>query len=154
MEITTAWELERFGLGTVRISNADYIVLTGHEGTGGCFWCGRELRGKLKRYCRGHMKEYYAHFMWNSARNRCCERQDGRCANCGIKHDYSLEVHHIVPLRGEKRDFSHFNLPFNLIGFCHQCHLAVHVAMKPVPPTIWERAVTKGQLVMEGITND
>ena len=153
LEIEAGWELERFCPGTIQINGKGYLVLTGYEGTGRCFWCGGELRGKLKHYCYGHMKEYYRHFEWQSARNWCCERQEGLCANCGTHHGYSLEVHHIVPLKGEARYFSAFNLPWNLIGFCHECHQEIHRIMRPpkIIPELqdsWREAMKVGQGIM------
>ena len=152
LNLESGAELECFDLGTVLINHISYTVLTGYEGTGKCLWCGGELKGKLKRYCYGHMKEYYRHFEWLSARNWCIERQNGTCPNCGRHWGYGLEVHHIVPLKGERRYFSAYNLPWNLIALCHYCHMEVHAAMRPVP-TIkildsWEIAQRTGQAVM------
>lgn len=167
LEIETVEELEKFDLGTVWISHTKYNVLTGYEGTGRCFWCGGELKGsKLKRYCRGHMKEYYRHFDWQSASRWAIERADHRCENCGVKekpiewgfnsYRINLEVHHIVPLKGNSRQFSAYNLPWNLIVLCHACHQEVHAAMRP--PKLrpkkdifdsWEEAKKVGQGVME-----
>lgn len=84
LEIISGAELLRFQPNVVEINGQDYQVLTGYEGTGRCFWCGGELRGKLKRYCYGHMILYYRYFEWGSARRWCIERSEGRCANCGI----------------------------------------------------------------------
>lgn len=150
LEITTGQELLRFDLGTVTIARTSYTVLTGFEGAERrCFWCGGPLKGKQKRYCYGHMTEYYRHFEWSTARDWCCARQQGLCANCGTHHGRFLEVHHIVPLRGESRYFSAFNLPWNLTGFCHQCHLEVHAVMRPpkkTPPTGYDERIAQGQL--------
>lgn len=156
LEIQSGQELERYQPNEVLIGGQAYKVLTGWEGTGRCFWCGGELKGKLRRYCYGHMKEYYRHFEWRSARNWCCERQEGLCANCGANHGYSLEVHHIVPLKGTPRYFTAFNLPWNLIGFCHECHQEVHAVMrpqkeKPSKVSVYELAREQGQLVFEEI---
>lgn len=159
-EIESGQELERFQPNEVIIDGCIYYVLTGHEGTGRCFWCGGELKGKLKRYCYGHMKEYYRHFGWPEARRWCCRRQEGICANCGTRPPesrsfdyYSLEVHHIVPLRGRKRDFSAFNIPWNLIGFCHECHKFIHAIMrdasKPISFDSFEKAKNIGQLIFK-----
>jgi 5-methylcytosine-specific restriction endonuclease McrA len=98
------------------------------------------------------MKEYYRHFVWGFARAWCIERQEGLCANCHCYFGDELEVHHIVPLNGGVRWLTPYNLPWNLIGFCHQDHLAVAAAM--VPPknsTVldsWEHADFIGQSVM------
>jgi len=150
LNIETAAELERFDLGTVKINRQTYNVLTGYEGPERrCFWCGGELKGKLRRYCRGHMKLYYRYFMWQSASHHALWYAGHRCENC--RHTYKLEVHHIVPLNGEKRDFSHYNLPWNLIVFCHQCHQEVHAVMRGKPPLYidkWQAAEEIGQSVM------
>lgn len=130
------------------IAHTEYSILTGFEGTGRCFWCGGELKGKLKRYCYGHMTEYYQHFEWGSASRWALKRAGQRCENCG--DNYKMEVHHIVPLKGKKRYFTAFNLPWNLIAFCHSCHQTVHAIMrgKTAPLDSWEKARSQGQAVM------
>jgi len=159
-EIESGQELGRFEPNQIEDWGKTYSVLTGYEGTGRCFWCGKEFDEKSKarhrHYCYGHMKEYYKHFEWLSARNWCCSRQDGLCANCDKRYGYSLEVHHIVPLNGGPRYFTAFNLPWNLIGFCHECHREVHAAMRPPKlhykynsPDSWEEAIKIGQSIMD-----
>lgn len=167
LDIRTGAELERFDLGEVVIGkHTRYQILTGYEsppqdGVRRCFWCGGALKGKLKRYCRGHMQDqYYRHFEWNTASGYALKRAGWACENCGVEESHevvpgyslttrtNLEVHHIVPLVGARRDFSAFNLPWNLIVLCHACHLEIHAAMRPSPPTTWERATGKGQGVM------
>ena len=161
LEIKNGQELEQFDLGTILVKRTRYVVLTGFENDDHrCFWCGVELTGsKLKRYCRGHMKEYYNHFMWIYASTEALKRADYRCENCGKKgaHSlgysgrYNLEVHHIVPLEGNRRDFSAYNLPWNLIVLCHDCHLEIHAIMRPPPKekeSDYDIAVSKGQLVL------
>ena len=151
LDITSGFELERFGLGTVEIGHTTYTVLTGLEGTGKCFWCGGELKGKLKRYCRGHMIEYYRHFDWGYASNWARREANFKCQNCG--HRGSLEVHHIVPLKGETRQFTAYNLPWNLIVLCHGCHMELHRIMnhrEPKPlPDVFKEAKRRGQGVFE-----
>lgn len=157
LEIESGAELLRFQPNEVEINGRLYLVLTGYEGTGHrCFWCGGELKGKLKRYCYGHMLLYYRHFEWSSARAWCIERQEGRCANCDVFQGDRLEVHHIVPLDGSPRYFTAFNIWWNLMGFCHDCHQEVHAAMRPLPAvrsrTIgdsWIEAKRRGQAIME-----
>ncbi len=168
LDIVTAEELVRFDLGTVLINRRSYTVLTGYEGVvRQCFWCGGELAGRLKRYCRGHMKEYYNHFDWGYAKDWCVERYEHKCANCGIAQGdiplvgsyevrSGMEVHHIIPLDGGSRQFTPYNLPWNLIALCHTCHLEVHVAMREevvkkikAAADPFELANTRGQAVME-----
>lgn len=162
LEIESGAELERFDLGMVVIGGTRYTVLTGFEGTGKCFWCGGVLKGKLKRYCRGHMVEYYRHFEWASASRWARERAGNKCENCGcaewyIRNGYNLrtqlEVHHIVPLRGAARYFTVYNLPWNLIALCKACHQEVSAVMRnstvrsaPTPLSQYGLAIAQGQL--------
>ena len=156
LEIESGAELVQFDLGTVRINDTDYEVLTGYEGTGKCFWCGGYLKGKLKRYCYGHMAEYYRHFFWGSASQWALEKAEHKCQNCGKEegrlNSYTdrtnLEVHHIVPLNGGSRTFSAFNLPWNLVVLCHECHVEIHKHPKVIRDS-WVNAKQKGQEVME-----
>lgn len=180
LEIQSGAELERFIPGTVVIKRTTYRVFTGFESPDRrCFWCGGPLKGKLKRYCYGHMQEYYRHFEWQYASEWCIERYDHRCANCGreglhkryglpksryvtfmngaeivkVEEPYNfvkLEVHHIVPLNGVRVQFSAFHLPWNLICFCHDCHLEIGAAMRPEKPPVdpWDRALQAGQILL------
>lgn len=137
-----------------------YYRLTGFELSGNCWWCGADLNGKQRKWCtrntvgelRGHWYIYYRHFCWSYARNWCIQRQDGHCANCDKHYGYSLEVHHIIPLKGNEREWTPFNLPWNLIGFCHGCHLEIHAAMRPekLPSDPWEALMLKGQIPLFG----
>ncbi len=165
-EITSGADLLQFELGTVWIKGKTFTVLTGFEAIGGCFWCGGELEGKQRRYCKGHRDEYYRHFDWSTAGSWARKRAGNKCENCGIEardiptigpyFTSGYEVHHIVDLKGETRQFTAFNLPWNLICLCHNCHLEVHAAMRPppkLPPDSFERAIKRGQLVLEGIAS-
>ncbi len=159
LDLTCGAELERFCPTEVVRGHSTYTVLTGYETEPGlCFWCGGELRGKLKHYCYGHMTAYYNHFNWGYASYEARKRAGHRCENCGQVEVRSrdgrakLEVHHIVPLRGEPRFFSAHNLPFNLVVFCHDCHLEIHAIMReasrPAAITSWEEAEKRGQILM------
>ena len=143
-EGTTAWdihcgaELLTWEPQTIRIGYQNYTILTGFEGSGRCFWCGGDLEGKAKAYCRGkhHMDEYYRHFRWSYASTWAIRRAGHKCENCGklsgITFDVHarLEVHHIVPFAGRHRDeFSPFHLPWNLVVLCHDCHVLLHVIL-------------------------
>jgi hypothetical protein len=167
LDIRTGAELVKYCPAEFKLKGATYYVLTGYEappdedGVRLCFWCGQPLKGKLERYCYGHMKLYYQHFEWNTASRLAIERAGHRCQNCGVKesrvrlHSFgsasmtNLRVHHIVPLNGSYRGFTAFNLPWNLIVFCHDCHQEVHAAMKwppRHPPTTYEEAIARGQI--------
>jgi len=156
-DLTCGAELESFIPSTVLINRTRYTVLTGYEGEKHrCFWCGKDLNGsKLKRYCRGHMMIYYDHFDWNYASVAAMKRANYKCENCGagesryldrwkskqtqiqVYRTGALEIHHIVPLKGETRQFSAYNLSWNLVVLCHDCHVGpggIHAAMRPPKP--------------------
>lgn len=160
-EATTEEEIFKFIVSTEKDKVGTYHILTGYEGTGQCFWCGEELVGRQKRYCRhnAHWREYWRHFNWGFARDWCIERYDDRCANCGTAYRdlvenfwyrrSNLEVHHIIPLEGRDRIWTPYNLPWNLIPFCHKCHGLVHIIMSSAK--ISSLAIARGQLALEGI---
>jgi len=160
MRIQSGAELERFGLGDIEIEDKPYVVLTGFENTDHkCFWCGRPLKGKLKRYCRGHMTLYWQHFEWSYASGWARKRVGHKCENCGAVQNRqtrsgnrSIEVHHIVPLNGSRRYFSAFNLPWNLIVLCHDCHQEVHAALRPPKSVkaVVERLSERERLIAAG----
>lgn len=133
-----------------------FYTFTGFEGQGVCYWCGGELPKKATRWCRAnygtaqaHWLLYHEHFDWNYAVSWCWSRYDHRCGNCG--KEGKLEVHHIVPVNGDRHQYSLYHVPWNLIALCHACHLAVHAAMrppKPPSPTKVEELIAAGQLVL------
>jgi len=99
--------------------------LTGYEEKGKCYWCGCNLpKGKRKFCCEKHLIEYYNHFYWPWAKEEAIKRAGGKCEKCGATTD--LEVHHIIPLNGEKRVWNVKNRPENLIVLCHECHKKEH----------------------------
>ncbi len=175
LNIKAGCELDKFGLGTFKLSGSDCPILTDYEGLENvCRFCGKTIiQGKRKAsYCRGRshqdyescFRKYWRHFEWQSASSWAMRRAEDKCENCGIErmdisHDVcinrrNLEVHHIVPLKGESRTFSHYNLPWNLIVLCHKCHLEIHAVMRP--PVIannlqdtWDEALKVGQTIME-----
>ncbi len=162
----TADELIHWDGATGRDSFGIYTLITDYEGTGGCFWCGEDLNGKRRRFCghrSGHWTEYANHFYWSYASSWALKRAGHRCENCGTPEidipmfgsRYSersgLETHHIIPLKGEQRAVTPYNVPWNLICLCHKCHLEIHAVMRmPAiypPPTI-------GQLFLMPPGND
>lgn len=173
LNIKSGVELERFNLGSIKIHGIEYTILTGYESEKDiCWWCGKPIvQGKRKaHYCRvrSHddfvscFKQYHRHFNWGYAAEWALERAGYRCENCGCKENNirwggfirtNLEVHHIVPLLGGSRFFSAYNLPWNLIVFCRDCHLEVGEAMRPPKlnkgaPDTWEDAIKIGQGIM------
>jgi 5-methylcytosine-specific restriction endonuclease McrA len=109
-----------------------YSLLTGHEGTGQCWWCGGEYPDRRpRRFCSRDCAEAYAgQFVWTIAAGRAL-RLHPTCADCGagysrIRGVRNLEVHHLAPLNGEDRNHSLKNRPDNLVVLCHDCHMKRH----------------------------
>ena len=127
----TVDELIHWDVPTGRDTFGIYHVITGFEGTGGCFWCGEELEGGRRRFCghrSGHWTLYANHFYWGYARTSCLEHYNYTCANCGHHiivpyghhpswYTKGLEVHHIIP----RKDGGTHNLT-NLITLCEKHH--------------------------------
>lgn len=113
-------------------SYGEFVVISGHEGTGGCWWCGGELPKRRRYCCEACRDEYWRHFSWHEAVLWALERAGRVCHECGKKDTaedtyfytkYSdLVVHHIMPLEGEKRQFNAKNRPENLEVLCRRCH--------------------------------
>lgn len=164
----TVEELIRWPVYTDRDSLGIFHIITGYEGTRCCFWCGEPLTGRLKRYCRAevtdddfvedilsdnvpHWKQYWRHFCYTYAAPWCLKRYDYTCANCGRYGN--LEAHHIIPLEGGDRAWSVYNVPWNLICFCHDCHQLIHSLLRelkqPIPPDTFDLAIARGQAVFE-----
>ena len=139
-----------------------FTVITGYEGTGRCFWCGDEIEGR-RRFCRGRKgcwTRYQEHFRWGYASVECLKLSGYTCANCGLelypaywKGTRRLEIHHIIPLNGEDRTVSVYNIFWNLICLCHDCHMELHSIMRPPrldnnrKPDTWNEAVKVGQAI-------
>ena len=116
-----------------------YALMTGHEGTGRCWWCGGEFSDKrYRRYCCQDCADAYGgQFSWPIASARAI-RVHPYCEDCGeqLKRakagslfeavPRNLEVHHIDPLNGEDRNSSVKNRPENLVVLCHECHMERH----------------------------
>ena len=150
----TVEELIHWDISTEHDSYGQYTIITGFEGTGGCFWCGKELEGR-RRFC-GHLSgcwtHYQDHFFWGFARYECLKRYDWHCANCGSA--YQPEAHHIIPLEGMERSYSPYNIPWNLICLCHNCHQLIHAVLRGnkaliAIPDMFELALARGQAVFE-----
>lgn len=136
----TVDELLKWGRTTGKDTFGTYTVITGFEGTGGCFWCGEELNGR-RRFCKQGSDcwtRYQEHFAWGYAKYLCFKSYDYQCANCGIKGTglytgddmINLRAHHIIALNGRDREVSVFNIYWNLICLCHTCHMELHAVMR------------------------
>lgn len=166
----TVEELIHWDISQGKDSFGTYTIITGFEGTGGCFWCGKKLEGR-RRFCghqSGHWTRYQEHFNWGYARAGCLNRYKFRCANCGTEAPEmplsyweasasvlgkQLKAHHIIPLEGIFRAMSPFNISWNLICLCHRCHLEIHTLMreltKPAIKDMFELARDRGQAVFD-----
>ncbi|MBW2675069.1 MAG: HNH endonuclease [Deltaproteobacteria bacterium] len=108
-----------------------YSLLTGNEGPGRCFCCGKE-RPNNRRYCCDTCRDlYYLCFLWPVA-SWACLYSSGICADC--KEAPALLVHHIIPLDGSPRHWNRLNRPDNLVALCRSCHQKRHNGLaKPKP---------------------
>lgn len=61
---------------------------------------------------------------WHDTREYVLERDDGKCADCGIEEDV-MSVHHLVPRKQGGKD-----VPENLVTLCASCHAKRHAQMK------------------------
>ena len=67
----------------------------------------------------------------------------------------NLRVHHVMPLNGEERAVSVYNIFWNLICLCHDCHMELHSVMRPPrldndsKPDTWNEAIKIGQSVFD-----
>jgi 5-methylcytosine-specific restriction protein A len=92
-----------------------------------------QLIDQSERYCSRHKKEepkpfgsavrynelLYKTTQWRSLRNRILKEQTC-CFKCGIsKNETSLEVHHIIPPKGNEELFFDED---NLAAVCPVCH--------------------------------
>lgn len=121
----------------------NYILITGHEGGGYCWWCGGEFPDRRpRRYCSEACRDqYYQHFRWPDASRWALERAHHKCQRCGMSLKglislsrisyfrrlsypdiYRLEAHHLDPLAGAPRIWSIKNMPSNLQVLCVECH--------------------------------
>lgn len=136
----TVDELVNWNTRRGRDTFGSFSIITGFEGTGGCFWCGKELTGR-RRFCKqgsGCWTRYQEHFAWGYAASRCLKRYEYQCVNCGIKgiglymgdDRMNLRMHHIIPLNGRNREVSVFNIYWNLLCLCHDCHMLLHMVMR------------------------
>jgi len=140
----TAFDLIQWGTHREKDSFGYFTVITGFEGTGGCFWCGQQLVGR-RRFCQrgsGCWTRYQEHFTWSYASHKVVRESGYRCQNCGrenvdipiIGGKYNersgLEVHHIIPLNGQDRAVSVYNIYWNLIPLCHDCHMLLHAILR------------------------
>lgn len=133
---------------------------TGHEESGACWWCGKPFPDKRHRhYCSEECRtQYWQHFNWQSAVERCGRLNEWKCQLCGQPGE---EVHHIIAVNGEDRFFHKLNVPCNLLLLCKPCHLKLHARYrildhfdrKTEEQTNIESQIKAGQLTMLEVLN-
>lgn len=98
-----------------------------------CRICGGAFSGRQRVYCSpACSREWDVNHHWTAASREALRRAEFRCSACGAKEELSrlravssLEVHHVVPLRGRYRVTTCMNHQQNLQVLCHDCHRAV-----------------------------
>lgn len=112
----------------LRDSYGPYKSITGHEGSGKCWWCGALFPDtRARRYCSVTCRRRYQDtYYWSWASAAAMRRARYRCKECGLKGKRRLDVHHIVPLNGADRMANPLNHRDNLVVLCKRCHLKRH----------------------------
>ena len=67
----------------------------------------------------------YNNAEWRSLRKKVLERDFYRCCQCGATAEESglaLQIHHIIPPKGNKELFFDIN---NCVTLCHACHARI-----------------------------
>lgn len=90
------------------------------------------------------------HYHWNEASENVFKRlyRNDRgyvCELCDTptsRWEHGIEIHHIIPLNGEDRNWNVLNSPDNLLGLCKECHVKLHKSMN-------EFAREKQRLIVE-----
>lgn len=110
-----------------------YFDFSGHEEKGHCFWCG--IAVKNRRYCsKQHSYLYLTFYHWNEAVENVYRRihdpvrRGYVCERCNeiFTGDNTTDIHHIIPVNGEDRNWNVKNSPDNLLGLCKRCHIETH----------------------------
>jgi len=117
-----------------------HIKLSDNKPTGYCFWCGKELNKKGKKYCSSKWEQnggtlnklhtgdtcqekYYRKHYSNEVFRWIYESRNKECEICGIKLRYKEKrLHHKIPLA----DNGELLNPENIILFCHEHHVEAH----------------------------
>ena len=128
-----------------------YGHLTGWEARGICWWCGQPHKRRAHCCSQGCLNSYLETFGWPWASEAALKRAYYRCQACGMSRggletlhgkyriwEPKLEVHHIKPLNGDDRLWSHLNIPSYLIVLCHGCHQAAHAQLREAIKPGWQ----------------
>lgn len=134
------------------MSSIGEIHFTGFEDNGVCWYCGNELPQRRRKWCSDKCRDiYWQTWNWHFASLACRKRAKNCCENCHKREGISsLEIHHIIPLNGQDRNWNKLNEPDNLLCLCHDCHMQVHRATQKENKNLTKYAleIEKGQLVL------
>ena len=92
-----------------------------------------ESQKKHKEWLKNHKKPFenavrtnnYNNAEWRNLRREVLERDNNQCCQCGITKEesgYPLEIHHIIPPKGNKELFYNIN---NCVTLCKVCHARI-----------------------------
>ena len=113
-------------------SGCDEIAESGH------IYCAKhwaESQARHKEWIENHKDKKpfenaarandYNNAEWRNLRKQVLERDNNRCCQCGItaaESGYPLEIHHIIPPKGNKELFYDIN---NCVALCKFCHARI-----------------------------
>jgi 5-methylcytosine-specific restriction endonuclease McrA len=94
-------------------------------------WQSENIKGENSPSWKGGYKPYYGQD-WSARRRQARERDGYCCRSCGLKEEdvtYTLEVHHIRPVRlfDNPNDANSLD---NLITLCRPCHVKADVLVR------------------------
>ena len=87
-------------------------------------WLREEHCGENHPWWKGGVSDYYYGPNWEEQREKCLERDNYRCQDCGVSNEdatIALNAHHIVPFR-EFDERERANRVENLVSLCLSCH--------------------------------
>jgi 5-methylcytosine-specific restriction endonuclease McrA/predicted RNA-binding Zn-ribbon protein involved in translation (DUF1610 family) len=94
-------------------------------------WQKEKFTGETNpRFSGGDSKDYG--YNWDEQRHKRLLKDNYCCVRCGISNEklrsekeYSLDVHHIVPIDNFNGDFDSANDISNLVSLCRSCHCSI-----------------------------
>lgn len=113
----------------------DSCTLVPERVKGECSWCHKPLIGRQRQWCgKSCSKEFLRNHFWKEARRWALKLANKRCSLCGAPEEIrwdrkdgrsSLEINHIVPVLGDRVNFSCRHHQENLQVLCFKCHAGV-----------------------------
>lgn len=95
--------------------------------SGFCHWCDTQITAARRtRWCTDRCRRAWErNHVWGRARAWARKRAKYACVRCGAGRDAGLEVNHIIPVNGARRNVGCFNHESNLECVCHACHVQI-----------------------------